>query len=278
MQQHLKDQLAELRLCLAALPADIPIPKESKYKFLNFSPDAEWAADIGEAAAINRELEKFPGDVILEKWVDDTLEAARGLILATGKASIILRYLGNESLRFRSSNTHILSTFDDDRYISAGEDEDSRKGGAKMHPLLRKQVVPLGKNLFGALPAVAVTSPGHGQELGNSQHTHTLKQPVAPTVAPSVKWRDICSDSDAEAGDWLDNGDIADHVGLAGVKSTEFNVGKDIDLSSTYLLNILSDHTVQPTVACGGLLTPKVMADQATTSSLTSMDDEWEKW
>jgi hypothetical protein len=119
MQQHLKNQLAELRLCLAALPAEIPIPKESesKYKFSHFSPDAEWAADIGEAAAVNRELEvrlgsrvdglklvergpemeaivhvfetwtkKFPGDVILEKWVDDTLEAARGLILAAGKA------------------------------------------------------------------------------------------------------------------------------------------------------------------------------------------------
>ncbi|KAG2126796.1 hypothetical protein DEU56DRAFT_758780 [Suillus clintonianus] len=100
-----------------SLPADIPIPKESKYKFSNFSPDAEWAVDIGEAAAVNRELEvrlgsrvdglklvergpemeaivhvfetwtkRFPGDVILEKWVDDTLEAARGLILAAGKA------------------------------------------------------------------------------------------------------------------------------------------------------------------------------------------------
>ncbi|KAG1748346.1 ribonuclease H-like domain-containing protein [Suillus paluster] len=140
--------------------------------------------------------------------------------------------------------------------------------------------------------------------------------PVAPTVTPSVKWRDMyatihgkpetppvvppparlptmktdiilsltnehqgrCSDLDAEAGDWLDNGDIADHVGLAGVKSTEFDVGKDIDLSSTYLLDILSDHAVQPTVAWGGLSTPKVMADQATTSSLTPMDDEWEKW
>ncbi|KAG1765413.1 hypothetical protein EDD22DRAFT_880662, partial [Suillus occidentalis] len=106
-RKALKCNNTELQLCLAASPADIPIPKESesKYKFSNFSPDAEWAADIGEAAAINRELEvrlgsrvddlklvergpemeaivhvfetwtnKFPGDVFLEKWVDDAIE------------------------------------------------------------------------------------------------------------------------------------------------------------------------------------------------------------
>jgi hypothetical protein len=57
MQQHLKDQLDELRLCLRALPSDIPIPRESKYKFSDFSPDADWIADTGEVAAVNRELE-----------------------------------------------------------------------------------------------------------------------------------------------------------------------------------------------------------------------------
>jgi hypothetical protein len=31
-------------------------------------------------------IEKYPGDIILERWVDDTLEAARGLIVAAGKA------------------------------------------------------------------------------------------------------------------------------------------------------------------------------------------------
>lgn len=81
-----------------------------------------------------------------------------------------------------------------------------------------------------------------------------------------------CSDSDDEDGDWRDS---VDHVGLAGVKSTEFNVGKDIDISSTYLLDILSDHPVQPTAARGGPSTPKVMAR---TSSSTPMDDEWEEW
>ncbi|KAG1787909.1 uncharacterized protein HD556DRAFT_1200291, partial [Suillus plorans] len=51
--------LVELRQCLEALPTDIPVPRamESKYKFSDFSPDAEWAADIGEAGAVNRELE-----------------------------------------------------------------------------------------------------------------------------------------------------------------------------------------------------------------------------
>ncbi|KAG2158711.1 uncharacterized protein EDB93DRAFT_1076704, partial [Suillus bovinus] len=195
MQQHLKDQLAELRLCLAALPADIPIPKESKYKFSNFSPDAEWAVDIGEAAAVNRELEvrlgsrvdglklvergpemeaivhvfetwtkKFPGDVILEKWVDDTLEAARGLILAAGKAAnssstkqkpIKVNHTqipGKRKHKVQKLDSHILSTFDDDRYISAGEDEDSRKGGAKMHPLLRKVFASRGCNITWSWP------------------------------------------------------------------------------------------------------------------------------
>ncbi|KAG1750067.1 hypothetical protein EDB19DRAFT_1825137 [Suillus lakei] len=89
-----------------------------------------------------------------------------------------------------------------------------------------------------------------------------------------------CSDSDDEDGAWLDNGDITDHVGLAGVKNNEFDVGKDIDISSAYLLDILSDHPVQPTAAREGLSTSKVMADQATTSSSTPMvdADEWEKW
>ncbi|KAG1848086.1 hypothetical protein DFJ58DRAFT_796836 [Suillus subalutaceus] len=115
MQQHLKDQLVELRQCLKALPTDIPVPPatESKYKFSDFSPDAEWTIDIGEAGAVNRGfgnrvnglklveqgpeteaivdvletwIEKCPGDIILEKWVHGILEAAQSVILAAGKA------------------------------------------------------------------------------------------------------------------------------------------------------------------------------------------------
>ena len=128
MQQHLKDQLDELRLCLRALPSDIPIPRESKYKFSDFSPDADWIVDAGEVAAVNRELEvrlgsringhklvergpemeavvpvlktwveKYPGDIILEKWVCDILEAARGLILASGNAVSQSYYLSDKT-------------------------------------------------------------------------------------------------------------------------------------------------------------------------------------
>lgn len=53
MQLHLKDQLVELQLCLEALPTNIPFPKEYKYNFSNFSPDADWTADIGEVGAVN---------------------------------------------------------------------------------------------------------------------------------------------------------------------------------------------------------------------------------
>ncbi|KAG2033304.1 hypothetical protein BDR03DRAFT_1014467 [Suillus americanus] len=63
-----------------------------------------------------------------------------------------------------------------------------------------------------------------------------------------------------------------DHVDLAGSKSEEFDVGH-IDISSTYLLDILSDHTVQPTDARGGPSAPKVVADQVATLPLTPMDD-----
>jgi hypothetical protein len=119
MQPHLKDQLlVDLRLCLKALPTDIPIPKQSKYNFSNFhGPDADWTAEIGEVGTVNRELEvrfgnrvdglkliergpemeaavdvfetwikKYPDDIILEKWATDTLEVAQGLIRAAGKA------------------------------------------------------------------------------------------------------------------------------------------------------------------------------------------------
>ncbi|KAG0702894.1 hypothetical protein DFH29DRAFT_874872 [Suillus ampliporus] len=96
--QHLKDQLVELRLCLEALPTNIPVPlaTESRYKFSDFSPDAEWTVDIGEAErgleteavvdVLETWIEKYPGDIILEKWVHDILEAAQGVILAAGKA------------------------------------------------------------------------------------------------------------------------------------------------------------------------------------------------
>ncbi|KAG2063251.1 hypothetical protein BDR04DRAFT_1164053 [Suillus decipiens] len=65
-----------------------------------------------------------------------------------------------------------------------------------------------------------------------------------------------CSDSDDEDENWLYDGDITDH-----------------------LFDILSDHPVQPMAVGGGVSrTSKVVADQATTSSSTPMDDKREEW
>ncbi|KAG1863223.1 hypothetical protein DFJ58DRAFT_869265 [Suillus subalutaceus] len=244
---------------------------------------------------------KFPGDVILEKWVNDTLEAVRGLILAAGKALPVLvsdssstekkpvkvnhtQIPEKRKPKVQKLDTHILSTFDDDRYISAGEDEDSRKGGAKMHPLLRKVSKPchLSSDPTGEKLVRCIAFASHGCNITWSwprarQRIMKHAPPTMTTSSLTDGHQGRCSDSDDEDGDWLDNGDIANHVGLTGVKSTEFDVGKDINISSTYLLDILSDHALQPTAACGGLSTPKVMA--ATTSSSTPMDDdEWEEW
>ena len=117
MHQRLKDELTELQVSLKELPMDIPIPKQSKYNFSNFSLDPDWITDVGEVGAVNRELEvrlgsrvnglkiiergpdteaivdvlqiwieKYSGNIILEKWVHDILQAAQGLILVSGKA------------------------------------------------------------------------------------------------------------------------------------------------------------------------------------------------
>ncbi|KAG1795525.1 hypothetical protein EV424DRAFT_1598569 [Suillus variegatus] len=167
MQQHLKDQLVELRQCLEALPTDIPVPRamESKYKFSDFSPDAEWAADIGEAGAVNRELEirfgnrvdglkliergpeteavvdvletwikKCPGDIILEKWVDDILKAAQGVILAAGQA--LPSANGAKPSKKKKSKTvepdvSVMHLYTDAERVPA-----KGKGGAKVDPLM----------------------------------------------------------------------------------------------------------------------------------------------
>ena len=53
MHQRLKDELTELQVSLKELPMDIPIPKQSKYNFSNFSLDPDWIADVGEVGAVN---------------------------------------------------------------------------------------------------------------------------------------------------------------------------------------------------------------------------------
>ncbi|KAG1842225.1 hypothetical protein F4604DRAFT_1938953 [Suillus subluteus] len=239
---------------------NIPVPKESKYNFSDFSLDADWTAEIGEAADVNRELEarfgsragglkivergpepeavvdvletwikKYPGDILLEKWVYDTLEAARGLIPC--------------------SRQHFLD--------------------------------------------VEVDSTKHKPVNVNNHQPEKRKKSAASKTAPSVKWRDmhatwILSDQQPEKptvvppparpreGRWPDDGD---DVSLDGEKSDRFDVGDHINLSSGFLLDILSDQPVQlePTapVSHGP---PFELTAGAVTSSTTPMDDEWEIW
>ncbi|KAG1874777.1 hypothetical protein DFJ58DRAFT_910303 [Suillus subalutaceus] len=93
--------LLPLIVTLVSTWLNIPVPKESKYNFSDFSLDADWTAEIGEAADRGPEpeavvdvletwIKKYPGDILLEKWVYDTLEAARGLILAAGNTLPVL--------------------------------------------------------------------------------------------------------------------------------------------------------------------------------------------
>ncbi|OAX43104.1 hypothetical protein K503DRAFT_234294 [Rhizopogon vinicolor AM-OR11-026] len=101
---------------------------------------------------------------------------------------------------------------------------------------------------------------------------------TAPKVAPSVKWRDMYAtilgkqpealtvvpppvrpptgdtidsgmDDDTDDGKWLADGDVTDHVALDEVKGNEFEVGDHIDISSMFLLDILSDQPVQATAS-----------------------------
>jgi hypothetical protein len=48
-------------------------------KLVERGPEIEAVVDVFETW-----IKKYPGDIILEKWVTDTLEATRGLILAAG--------------------------------------------------------------------------------------------------------------------------------------------------------------------------------------------------
>ncbi|KAG2030499.1 hypothetical protein BDR03DRAFT_1003531 [Suillus americanus] len=154
MQQHLKDQLVELRQCLKALPTDIPVPLaiESKYKFSNFSPDAEWTIDIGEAErgpeteaivdVLETWIKKCPGDIILEKWVHDILEAVQSVILAAGKPLPKSLYQSNDNLdielaskkkkiKIVGSDVSVMHLYTDAKHIPA-----KGKGGAKADPLM----------------------------------------------------------------------------------------------------------------------------------------------
>ena len=106
----LKHKLQRLVKYLSNLPTTLAIkpPSESRYNFNNFEPDEDWIEDIGIVGAVNRQLEirlgtradgpieftergppveelanvlnrylnDFPNNVLLEKWVDDALAGA----------------------------------------------------------------------------------------------------------------------------------------------------------------------------------------------------------
>ncbi|KAG1849670.1 hypothetical protein DFJ58DRAFT_729455 [Suillus subalutaceus] len=91
--------------------------------------------------------------------------------------------------------------------------------------------------------------------------------------------RDIAindSDDETSEGQWPYDGD---DVSFDGEKSDRFDVGDHINLSSGFLLDILSDQPVQlePTASASHGPPSKLTSDTAT-SSTTPMDDEWETW
>ncbi|KAF8593539.1 hypothetical protein BDV93DRAFT_566431, partial [Ceratobasidium sp. AG-I] len=117
MADQLDAQLDELETLLEALSDSLPEPTvtESLYSgLLNFSLDPEWERDVGIVGAVNRGLEVIwgsraqglcikerghtvqavagvlrfymylhPGDIILQKWLDDLIEAASNIISRT---------------------------------------------------------------------------------------------------------------------------------------------------------------------------------------------------
>ncbi|KAG1743283.1 uncharacterized protein EDB91DRAFT_1081218 [Suillus paluster] len=163
MKQQLQDQLVELQLCLKVLPMDIPVPlaAESRYKFSDFSTDAEWAVNIGEAGAVNRELEvrfgscvddlklmergpeteavvdvletwieKCPGDIILEKWLPKSSHQSN----VHPDIELVSSQSMKASKKKKSnieSDTSVMHLYTDTKQIPA-----KGKGGAKVDPLM----------------------------------------------------------------------------------------------------------------------------------------------
>ncbi|KAG1825476.1 uncharacterized protein BJ212DRAFT_1294907 [Suillus subaureus] len=116
----------------------------------------------------------------------------------------------------------------------------------------------------------------HATILGDQQPEKPMVIP--PPARPPMK-RDITmndSDDETSKGKWPDDGD---NVSLDGEESDRFDVGDHINLSSGFLLDVLSDQPVQlePTAPMSHGASSKLVAD-AMTSSVALMDDEWEIW
>jgi hypothetical protein len=124
MAQSLDSQLSLLKFYLENLPASLPILSISVYGFTSFELDSEWVADIGKVGAINHELEVWLGhrmepsklkerghgiecladlfetwtkqynrDIIITKWVEDVLHAAKDAFSDTSVSVCILRLI-----------------------------------------------------------------------------------------------------------------------------------------------------------------------------------------
>ena len=114
------DNMQTLCLYLKGLPTSLPVPQDSRYKFLAFAPDPDWVADIGIEGAVNRQLEiimgsrakgpltfsergcetealaevlerylgEIPNSIILQKWLSDAIDGAKETISRAGKRVI----------------------------------------------------------------------------------------------------------------------------------------------------------------------------------------------
>ena len=109
MDSTVSSDLEKLSLYLSNLPATPPLSAQDQvHDFRNFAPDMDWLREIGEEGAVNRQLEimlgsrdkggiqlkgqgpgitalagvlrkyleKYPGSVILQKWLSDLIESA----------------------------------------------------------------------------------------------------------------------------------------------------------------------------------------------------------
>ena len=111
-----------------------------------------------------------------------------------------------------------------------------------------------------------------------------LQQPEMPVVVPppihppiALDFDATISNSDDEDNDGSrpDDGDTLGDAVFDGVRGDEFDVGKHINISSAFLLDILSE---QPVVQTADLAGHGPLPTSRTTISSTPMDDEWEKW
>ncbi|KAG1874806.1 hypothetical protein F4604DRAFT_1680712 [Suillus subluteus] len=261
-----------------ALPTDIPIPKESKYNFSNFSLDADWTTDIGKVGAVNQELEieavvdvfetwieKYPGDIILEKWVDDTLEAARGLIVAAGKALLksshqlndhldiefvlsglktpnsppINRLKGSKKKKTKiiESDMSVMHLYRDAELIPA-----KGKGGAKVDPLMDLISV---NTYLKSNPQKMIVRLQKRNQLSNGKICH---QPFLVASTNEAPDKPDMEKNNSEL-DVTDSKDIAED-GSKKVDSFDgeaFDAASIINLDSTKLVDVLADKDLAPT-------------------------------